>query len=383
MSVAFYISGHGFGHAIRQIEIINTLLRLDRSRPVIVRTSAPHWLFERMVQGPFTLIEGEVDTGLVQRDSLTIDEEQSMRRASAFYADLASRAREEAALLRRHDVDFVVADAPPLACESAALAGLPSAVCSNFTWDWIYAEYADRLTLAPHVLPAVRDAYGRATAGWRMPMHGGFETVPSILDLPFVARQPSPDRTRDDVRLTLGLPRNVPLALVSFGGYGLEGLSLDRLDCMPAWGVVVVKEGNRDATHLAESALVNRGPIVLDESSIYSSGLRYQDLVRAVDVVITKPGYGIISDCVANGTAILYTSRGRFAEYDVMVAEMPRYLRCRFIDGDALREGRWRTALDGLMAMPAPPETPRLDGARVVAELVISRSSRETRSWER
>ena len=31
---------------------------------------------------------------------------------------------------------------------------------------------------------------------------------------------------------------------------------------------------------------------------------------------MTKPGYGIISECVANGTAILYTSRGRFAEYE-------------------------------------------------------------------
>jgi hypothetical protein len=33
-----------------------------------------------------------------------------------------------------------------------------------------------------------------------------------------------------------------------------------------------------------------------------------------------------------NGAAILYTSRGRFAEYDVLVAEMPRYLRCGYLD---------------------------------------------------
>ena len=36
-----------------------------------------------------------------------------------------------------------------------------------------------------------------------------------------------------------------------------------------------------------------------------------------------------VSDCIANGTALLYTSRGRFAEYDVLIREMPRYLRCR------------------------------------------------------
>ena len=62
---------------------------------------------------------------------------------------------------------------------------------------------------------------------------------------------------------------------------------------------------------------------------MYAAGVRYEDLVRAVDVVISKPGYGIISECVANDTALLYTSRGDFIEYDVFVAEMPRVLQSR------------------------------------------------------
>jgi L-arabinokinase len=108
----------------------------------------------------------------------------------------------------------------------------------------------------------------------------------------------------------------------------------------------------------------------VDESAMYAAGLGYQDVVRAVDVVVSKPGYGIISDCVANGTALLYTARGRFAEYDVLVAEMPRHLRCRFIDGDDFRAGRWREGLDALLASPQP-ERPRVDGARVVAEKIL------------
>ena len=53
--------------------------------------------------------------------------------------------------------------------------------------------------------------------------------------------------------------------------------------------------------------------------------LRYEDLVAAADVVVSKPGYGIVSECIANDTALLYTSRGRLIEYDVMVAEMPQH----------------------------------------------------------
>ncbi len=65
---------------------------------------------------------------------------------------------------------------------------------------------------------------------------------------------------------------------------------------------------------------VPRGVHVIAEEQLYGRGFRYEDLVRAVDVVITKPGYGIIADCIANDAAMLYTSRGRFAEYEVMVA---------------------------------------------------------------
>ena len=108
---------------------------------------------------------------------------------------------------------------------------------------------------------------------------------------------------------------------------------------------------------------------------MYDSGLRYEDLVGAVDVVITKPGYGILSDCVANGAAMLYTPRGRFAEYEVMVREMPRLLRCRCLESDAFADGRWNEGLRELAALPPPPVQPRTDGAEVVAAMIAERLS--------
>ena len=59
---------------------------------------------------------------------------------------------------------------------------------------------------------------------------------------------------------------------------------------------------------------------------------------------MTKPGYGIISECIANRTAIVYTARGRFAEYEVLVGEMPKYLRAQYLDQQSVKAGRWRAA---------------------------------------
>ena len=238
-------------------------------------------------------------------------------------------------------------------------------VVTNFTWDWIYEGYPAELAAAPELLPTFRAAYRQAHAAWRLPMHGGFATFATIVELPFIARHAR--HPSDVVRQTLGLPEDLPLVLSSFGGYGVSGFDVSRLDCLEGYGVVLTHRGGEDAVPGPPA-----GVYQLSESALYGSGLRYEDLVAAVDVVATKPGYGIVSECIANQTAILYTSRGQFVEYEVLVAEMPRYLRCGFIEHDDLFAGRWKETLDRILAQPAPPEKPATNGAEVMAGMISS-----------
>ena len=371
-SVFFYISGHGFGHASRQIEVINALRLLRPDINVAIRSSAERWLFERTVRGPFTLIGGATDTGVVQIDSLRLDEEATIRHAAAFTRTLGARAADEAAMLREHDARLVIADAPPLACMAAARAQIPSVVASNFTWDWIYAEYREQRAAEPDLIPRIQDAYRHASAAWRLPMHGGFETFDRVVDLPFIARHAT--REAAAVRTQLRLPADRPLVLSSFGGYGLDGFDPSRVDCLDAYGLVItVSTKRRAATNRDGHSLASRAGIyAVDEDEMYELGFRYEDLVAAVDIVATKPGYGILSECIANDTAVLYTSRGRFAEYEVMVAEMPRYLKSEFVSLEDLLAGRWRTALDALTAAPPPRERPDTRGAEAAAAKIVA-----------
>jgi hypothetical protein len=46
LNIAFYISGHGFGHASRSIELIRALLERQPGLRVVVSTPAPQWLFD-------------------------------------------------------------------------------------------------------------------------------------------------------------------------------------------------------------------------------------------------------------------------------------------------------------------------------------------------
>jgi hypothetical protein len=342
--LVFYISGHGFGHTTRSAEIVRAMVAARPDTRVVIRTAAPPWLFDMIRTASIEVVPFEADTGVTQNDSFNIDERDSLRRAVAFYRDFDALADREAAWLRSRRATAVVGDIPPLAHAAAARAGVPSVAVGNFTWDWIYGGYDSFTREAPGVIRAIRDAYALATRALRLPIHGGFQPMAAVtLDIPFVARRSTRDRA--DTRRVLGVPDDRPFVLASFGAFGLTAESED---------IARVQ-------HLT----------VLSPTAKPPAGLVYQDLVAAADLVITKPGYGIVSECVANNTPLLYTSRGRFMEYDVFVEEMPRVVRCRFIPLDDLKAGRWRPHIDALLEQPLPPERARIDGASVAAAEIL------------
>ncbi|HEY8550603.1 MAG TPA: hypothetical protein VIL35_11655 [Vicinamibacterales bacterium] len=361
MSVVFYISGHGFGHAVRQFAIVNELARRAPDLPIHIVTAVSRPLAERSLPPGVPVRPAVLDTGAVQRGSLDVDIEATLREAATFHGDLDRKADEEARALEACGARFAVADIPPLAFVAAARAGIPAVGVANFTWDWIYEGYEEAARLAPGLVEQLRQAYALGLEAWRMPFAGGFEGFRVVRDLPLVARKARHERAA--VRETLGLPQDVPLALVSLGGFGARGIDVPAAGA-DLRGVAEVVVTSYDA--VPESPGVQR----VDEAHLYASGFRYEDLVAAVDVVVSKPGYGIVSDCAANGTRLLYTSRGRFREYEVLVAGMRSCVASAFIDPVALRAGRWREPMIALLKLSAVAP-PRSDGAAVAAEWIL------------
>jgi len=367
--VVWYISGHGFGHASRQIEIINAVRARRPGLPIVVRTGASPWIFDLTLRSPVEVQHVECDTGVAQIDSLRLDEAETLRRAGEFYANFGRRVADEAVFLRDAGASLVVADIPPLAIAAAREAGVPSVAIGNFTWDWIYEAYEPERAGLPHLVPAIREACIGASQYVRLPMWGGFEMAPDdrTVDLPLVARRSS--RPRGETRASLGLPADRRLVLLSFGGHGLENLDAAALRGLAPEYLVIVT-GHLQLARLARAA--GDAVAVFDERALYDAGWRYEDLVAASDVVLTKPGYGIIAECAANGTAILYTSRGHFIEYEVLVQEMPLYVRSQYIPQEALFAGDWRPYLEELLAQDHP-EPPDVSGADAAADLILQR----------
>ena len=370
-AIVFYVSGHGFGHASRTIEVINAVLAKRPETRIGVRTAAPRWLFDLTVKGKVAFSTLECDTGVVQIDALTLDEADSIRRAAAFHSDLVTRAASETRILRELGAGLIVGDIPPLAFAVGAAAGIPSIGIGNFTWDWIYADYP-RMRLAPSLLPALRGAYAKGSMALRLPMSAGFESFSNVKDIPFIARHAS--HTREETCKILKLPADKPLVLLSFSGYGLPGLDADMLAKFKKHTIVTTASAPGGRTRKDTPATERNGALVtVNEEVMYNLGVRYEDLVGAAEVVVTKPGYSIIAESIANDTAVLYTSRGHFPEYEVLVEDMPKYLRTAFISQEDLFAGKWESHLDKLRAQSRPKnyKKPETNGADVAADILL------------
>jgi L-arabinokinase len=251
--------------------------------------------------------------------------------------------------LCRTGVDLVVTDVAALPCAAAAIAGIPAVILSNFTWDWIYEGFLEEATGFAEVIRWQRDCYRQASLGLRLPFRGPLP-VAEVIDLPLVTRRSHTSQAV--VRRQLGVMERERLALLSFGGFGLEDAPLHRLSELDDWVL------------LAEAPLAAGNPRLRP----LPPGIAYPDLVNAADIVVTKPGYGIVAECLAHQTPVLYTPRGNFREQPLLIAGLRRYGRAAEIDNQRLRQGDLRQSFEALLELPQPAETLAVNGAEVAAD---------------
>jgi L-arabinokinase len=334
------------------------VLRAVRERSsalkITICTSAPGFLFEGAVGPPLAVRAVECDVGLVQQDALTIDEAGTAEAVHHFLLGWDALVAREARWLRESGARMVLGDIPPLAFAAAAEAGVPSIALGNFSWDWIYRHFAARQPALAEAAAHAARAYSRAGLLLRLPFAGDLSAFARIEDVPLVARAPA--LPKEEARRRLGLDAR-PVVLLSFGGVGMPGLepaAFGRLD--EYLFLLTGRAGAGEAPNLRR----------VEAPDLAAAGVHYPELVAAADVVVSKPGYGIVTDCIGASTRLVYTDRGDFPEYPILVAEMQRYLPVAFASNDDVRAGRLDDALRQVMAVAFPPP-PATDGASVAA----------------
>ncbi|KAK1269582.1 L-arabinokinase [Acorus gramineus] len=214
---AYYITGHGFGHATRVVEVVRHLI--DAGHNVHVVTGAPDFVFTTEIQSPNLHIRRVLlDCGAVQADALTVDRLASLEKYSKTAVEpRASILATEVEWLNSIKADLVVSDVVPVACRAAADAGIRSVCVTNFSWDFIYAEYV--MAAGYHrrsIVWQIAEDYSQCEFLLRLPGYCPMPAFRDVIDVPLVVRRLH--KSRMEVRKDLGIGNEVKLVIFNFGG---------------------------------------------------------------------------------------------------------------------------------------------------------------------
>jgi len=346
------ISGHGFGHATRAIAVMQALVARIEARFEIL-TSVPAWLFGQSLASPHTLHPMITDVGLVQQHALAEDLPATLEALDRFYPLDEQRIDQAAAALQ--GCQLVLCDIAPLGIAAAKRAGIPSILVENFTWDWIYAAYAEQWPdFAPHVeglsaLFAQADHHLQASPVC-CPMRCDRQVDP-------VARRP---RDPVAIRRRLECGSEQRLILITMGGVGGGKQEIALHSLRERRDLVAVFSGQSREEKFSGNLrfLAQDGPWY------------HPDLVAAADLVVGKVGYSTVAEAYQAGTAFAYVARRGFRESATLEAFLDSHLLSWKIEEHDLQSGLWLDTLPSWSNSRRAVED-RANGADQVADYLI------------
>jgi L-arabinokinase len=353
--ITWYITAHGYGHGVRSCDILAALRAAAPSLDLEVVTDLPpDFLRSRVDLPPAAIRPGAFDVGMVQRDSICVDLDATADRLRDLLAVWPARLAAERARLRADRPGLVVCDIPAIPIEAARAEGIPAVAIGNFGWDWIYEEFTGRAPIWADAAARFRDGYALADLLLQYPFSEPMAAFPRREPQPLVA---SPGRNRRaELAAAYGIDPARRWVLLSFTTLDWDATALARVAAIDDTVFLTVRPLAWD---LPTTCAVDR------------DRFPFCDVIATADAVISKPGFGILSECVVNDKPLLYVERTDFREYPVLEAALRRHLRHRHLPVADLYRGDLAPHLTGLAGIPPPREPLPAGGARLAAQRLL------------
>ncbi len=353
--IAYYITAHGYGHGVRSCDIIRALNRLHPEQNIVIVSDLPVSFFEnRLEKESYTLRAGSFDLGMVQLDSIRVDVAASLHGVLGLLGRRHELVAQETEFLRAAGIGLVVVDIPGIPLEAAARLDLRRIAVGNFSWDWIYSAFVGTDSRWGPVVRAFEEEYSKADLLLRLPFSPEMKAFPRIEDIPLVA-SPGRNRRRDLAALSGADPRKKWI-LISFTTLDWSEEALDNVERLNLYEFFTVL------------------PLVWRRKNIHAidrEKVPFPDVVASMDGVITKPGFGILSDCLVNAKPIIYADRRDFPEYAVLETAIKKYFKHWHIPAEKLYRGEIGDAIESLWNQPEPTQTLAGGGAVIAARRML------------
>ncbi|XP_073000847.1 L-arabinokinase-like isoform X2 [Typha latifolia] len=353
LTFAYYVTGHGFGHATRVAEVVHHLIAAGHRVHIV--TGAPDYVYTSEINSHnLHLRKVLLDCGAVQADALTVDRLASLEKyAQTAVVPRASILETEVEWLKSIKADLVVSDVVPIACRAAADAGIRSVCVTNFSWDFIYAEYV--IEAGYHhrsTVWQIAEDYSHCELVLRLPGYCPMPAFQDVVDVPLVVRRLR--RSRPEVRKELGIGDDVKLVIFNFGGQPASWKL--KQEWLPAGWLCLVCGAPED-----QELPPNFIRLAKD---VYTP-----DLIAASDCMLGKIGYGTLSEALAFKLPFVFVRRDYFNE-EPFLRHILEYYKggIEMIRRDLL-SGQWMPYLARALTL-TPCYDGGINGGEVVSDIL-------------
>ena len=348
-------SSHGFGHAARDVAVLQQLHRLRPDWRLVISSMVP----KAFLTGLLGVDALEVrpcrwDVGMVQADALGSDPPRTLDALAELETQLPVQLSNEADWIRAQGLPvLVIGDIPPAAADLADRLDAPLVWIGNFGWDEIYAPFGGAfLTYAE----SARYRYSRGNLLLRCPFDLAMDWGIPQDQLPLVCSEPR------------GLPQpfrkqltsiEKPLVMLSFGGLGLE-VDPDLFRRWPSHHFFMAP---------AVGSADQRALDPIDNVAFLPRGVRPLDVFPFCERHIGKPGFSTFCEAMSLKVGLHVVERQDFAEVNALMDGLQRHSHHRVISREAFMAGDWE--LDRPLHPPAS-STLESNGAHRAAQMILS-----------
>jgi len=355
--VAFYLSAHGFGHATRMIAIIKELL-FQTDLEIFVKTNVPKWLFLNSIttrnKDRIKIVPQECDVGVIYTSGFLIDTLKTSKVIRQMVASEKTFLNNESQFCQDKNIKLIICDIPPLPFLIADKSNIPSVGISNFNWydiyDYLYQKEKQKDFL--NVVEKIASYYELADLFLELPFTTSNKIFTEKIAVPLVVRKKT--RKLTEIRKNLSITPQQKLIFLSLGWHEIK-------EAVRKMFSDVASLKNSNTVFLLSSNLRKFSEPKNYFRFLPSEDPNSQDYIAACDLVVSKLGYGIVSECVANKIPMIYMIRPNYIEDILMSRKLDTFKTSNFLPSDQFLNGDWFYMIDEAIKLKKISQTVNID----------------------
>lgn len=330
MNICFYISDYGYGHASRDIAIVRSILNEFSDVAVYIRTDGPfHFVRQSLPQKNVEVIQTKNDVGVVfMENSVIVDRERTEKVLGEWLVSWDDYIHNEKRFCEAHDIDLILSDIAPQPFIVADELGIPSIAISNFTWYYIFYNLFGDIPATKRI----KEAYQCADTALILPFDEEMDIFKKKRKVGLVSREITVDKY--DMRRKCSISNDELLIYVGVGK-SFNPSFLKSMEPIEASDVKFLISS--DAQLPFENVI-----------RIPNSETEAQNYIAACDLVVSKTGYGIVSEAISAKVPVLLLRRDGFKEDELIGNKVEELGIGRFISAESFLDGAWVNELEYL-----------------------------------